>query len=88
MLLAEKRNVVVQVMPLARQEHAGMAGPFTLMETRDERRIAYTEVQGDSRVHTERQQVRGLERTYGILRAQALTPTDSLALIEKLLGER
>ncbi|MGW1895898.1 helix-turn-helix domain-containing protein [Streptomyces hirsutus] len=88
MLLAEKRNVVVQVMPLARQEHAGLAGPFTLMETRDERRIAYTEVQGDSRVHTERQKVRGLERTYGILRAQALTPTDSLALIEKLLGER
>ncbi|MGW3678563.1 helix-turn-helix domain-containing protein [Streptomyces prasinus] len=88
MLIAEKRNVVIQVMPLSRQEHAGLAGPFTLMETRDERRIAYTEVQGDSRVHTERQKVRGLERTYGILRAQALTPTDSLALIEKLLGER
>ncbi|WP_074993591.1 helix-turn-helix domain-containing protein [Streptomyces prasinopilosus] len=88
MLIAEKRNVVIQVMPLSRQEHAGLAGPFTLMETRDERRIAYTEVQGDSRVHTERQKVRGLERTYGMLRAQALTPTDSLALIEKLLGER
>jgi transcriptional regulator with XRE-family HTH domain len=88
MLIAEKRNVVIQVMPLSRQEHAGLAGPFTLMETRDERRIAYTEVQGDSRVHTERQKVRGLERTYGILRAQALTPADSLALIEKLLGER
>ncbi|QGV80896.1 helix-turn-helix domain-containing protein [Streptomyces ficellus] len=88
MLIAEKRNVVIQVMPLSRQEHAGLAGPFTLMETKDGRRIAYTEVQGDSRVHTERRKVRGLERTYGILRAQAHTPTDSLALIEKLLGER
>jgi transcriptional regulator with XRE-family HTH domain len=88
MLIAEKRNVVIQVMPLSRQEHAGLAGPFTLMETKDGRRIAYTEVQGDSRVHTERRKVRGLERTYGILRAQAHTPTESLALIEKLLGER
>ncbi|TQJ52631.1 helix-turn-helix domain-containing protein [Streptomyces sp. SLBN-115] len=88
MLIAEKRNVVIQVMPLSRQEHAGLAGPFTLMEAKDGRRIAYTEVQGDSRVHTERHKVRQLERTYGILRAQAHTPTESLALIEKLLGER
>ncbi|MEW2492043.1 helix-turn-helix transcriptional regulator [Streptomyces nodosus] len=88
LLIAEKRNVVIQVMPLSRQEHAGLAGPFTLMETKDGRRIAYTEVQGDSRVHAERHKVRELERTYGILRAQAHTPTESLALIEKLLGER
>jgi transcriptional regulator with XRE-family HTH domain len=88
MLIAEKRNVVIQVMPLSRQEHAGLAGPFTLMETKDGRRIAYTEVQGDSRVHTERRKVRELERTYGNLRGQAHTPTESLALIEKLLGER
>ncbi|MFE7760927.1 helix-turn-helix domain-containing protein [Streptomyces sp. NPDC057438] len=87
-LTAEKRNVVIQVMPLSRQEHAGLAGPFTLMETKDGRRMAYTEVQGDSRVHTERLKVRELERSYGILRAQAHTPTESLALIEKLLGER
>lgn len=88
MLIAEKRNVVIQVMPLSRQEHAGLAGAFTLMEVKDGRRIAYTEVQGHGRVHTERPKVRELERTYGILRAQALTPTESLALIAKLLGER
>ena len=88
MLIAEKRNVEIQVMPLSRQEHAGLAGPFTLMEMKDGRRIAYAEVQGDSRVHTERQRVRELERTYGTLRAQAHTPAESRALIEKLLGER
>ncbi|MFI1027019.1 helix-turn-helix domain-containing protein [Streptomyces sp. NPDC020951] len=88
MLIAEKRNAEVQVMPLSRQEHAGLAGPFTLMEMKDGRRIAYAEVQGDSRVHTERQRVRELERTYGTLRAQAHTPAESRALIEKLLGER
>ncbi|GBQ04338.1 hypothetical protein SSP531S_58320 [Streptomyces spongiicola] len=88
LLIAEKRNVVIQAMPLSRQEHADLAGPFTLMETHDGRRIAYMEVQGDSRVHTERQRVRELERTYGSLRAQAHTPEESRALIEKLLGER
>ncbi|MFI1352463.1 helix-turn-helix domain-containing protein [Streptomyces sp. NPDC020898] len=88
MLIAEKRNVEIQVMPLSRQEHAGLAGPFTLMEMKDGRRIAYAEVQGDSRVHTERQRVRELEGTYGTLRAQAHTPAESRALIEKLLGER
>lgn len=87
MLAGEQRNVEIQVIPLSRKQHAGLAGPFTLMETRDERRIAYTEVQGDSHVHTERGKVRELETAYGSLRAQALTPAESLSLIEKLLGE-
>ncbi|MGW4028324.1 helix-turn-helix domain-containing protein [Streptomyces sp. NPDC004838] len=88
LLIEEKRNVEIQVMPLSQQEHAGLAGPFTLMEMKDGRRIAYAEVQGDSRVHTERQRNRELERTYGSLRAQAHTPAESRSLIEKLLGER
>jgi hypothetical protein len=88
LLAGERRNVEIQVMPLSRVEHAGLAGPFTLMETVDGRRIAYTEVQGDSRVHTERAKVREVEAAYGSLRAQSLTPAESLSLIEKLLGER
>ncbi|MFD5410293.1 helix-turn-helix domain-containing protein [Streptomyces nojiriensis] len=88
MLIGQARNVDIQLMPLRGAEHAGLAGPFTLMETKDRRRIAYTEVQSDSRLHTERSRVRELEATYGCLRAQALTPQESLALVEKLLGER
>ncbi|URN18226.1 MULTISPECIES: helix-turn-helix domain-containing protein [Streptomyces] len=87
LLIEEKRNVEIQVMPLCRHEHAGLAGPFTLMELREGRRIAYAEVQGDSRVHTARQKVRELECTYGSLRAQARTPAESRSLIEELLGE-
>lgn len=86
-LIGQERHVEIQVMPLAREEHAGLAGPFTLMEVQEGRRIAYTEVQGDSRVHTERDKVRKLEAAYGTIRAQALTPSESLACIEKLLGE-
>ncbi|MDI3419451.1 helix-turn-helix domain-containing protein [Streptomyces luteolus] len=87
MLVAQKRNVEVQIMPLDRGEHAGLAGPFTLMETGDGRRIAYAEVQSDSRLYTERCRVRELEATYGVLRAQAITPEESLCLIERLLRE-
>lgn len=88
LLAGERRNVEIQVLPFSRAQHAGLAGPFTLMETKDERRIAYTEVQGDSRVHTERGRVRELESAYGTLRAQAFTPEESRTLIEKLLGDR
>lgn len=87
-LVGLKRNVEIQIMPLAREEHAGLAGPFTLIEDEGGQRISYTEVQGDSRVRTERGKVRELEAAYGVLRAQALAPTESLALIERWLGER
>ncbi|GAA4779280.1 helix-turn-helix transcriptional regulator [Streptomyces sanyensis] len=88
LLIGQARSIEIQVMPLDREEHAGLAGPFTLMELKDGRRIAYTEVQSDSRMHTERGRARELEGTYGSLRAQALTPWESQALIEKLLGDR
>jgi transcriptional regulator with XRE-family HTH domain len=88
LLRGQQRNVEVQVMPTEREEHAGLEGPFTLMETKDGRRIAYVEAYKDSRLYTERKTVRELEEQYGILRAQALTPRESLILVEKLLGER
>jgi len=88
LLHGQRRNVEVQVLPTERDEHAGLAGPFTLIETKEGRRIAYVEAQQDSRLYTARKPVRGIEEQYGILRAQALTPRESLALVEKLLGER
>ncbi|CAL9367145.1 helix-turn-helix domain-containing protein [Streptomyces sp. enrichment culture] len=87
LLMGQRRNVEIQVMPLDREENAGMAGPFTLIETKEGRRIAYAEVQNVSRLQTERDRVRALEVKYGIIRAQALTPRESLAYVEKLLGE-
>jgi transcriptional regulator with XRE-family HTH domain len=85
--IGRKRNVEIQVMPTDREEHAALGGPFNLIDTAQGQRIAYAEVQGDSRLYTSRQQVRELEARYGILRSQALTPRESLAFIEKLRGE-
>ncbi|MGW2115823.1 helix-turn-helix domain-containing protein [Streptomyces zhihengii] len=85
LLCGQQRNVDIQVMPNAREEHAGLAGPFTLIETKEGRRIAYVEAYKHSRLYTDRGTVRQLEEQYGLLRAQALTPRESLAFIVKLL---
>ncbi|MET7934546.1 helix-turn-helix transcriptional regulator [Streptomyces sp. NPDC005322] len=88
LLVGQNRNVEIQVMPTEREDHAGLGGPFNLIDTAEGRRIAYTEVQDDSRLYTSAGKIRELEARYGILRSQALTPCESLAFIEELLGER
>lgn len=87
LLIGHKRNVEIQVMPVSREDHGALGGPFTLIDTPEGRRIAYAEVQGDSRLYSGQPKVRELEARYGILRAQALTPSESLAYVEKLLGK-
>ncbi|MFJ3831698.1 Scr1 family TA system antitoxin-like transcriptional regulator [Streptomyces sp. NPDC090046] len=86
LLFSHNRNVEIQVMPTDREDHAGLGGPFTLIETTSQRRIAYAEVASISHLFTERKPVRELEAQYGIIRAQALTPRESQSYIEKLLG--
>ncbi|MEV6307399.1 helix-turn-helix transcriptional regulator [Streptomyces sp. NPDC051840] len=87
LLTSQLRNVEVQVMPTDREDSAGLGGPFTLIDTDKGQRVAYTEVQDDSRLYTGTRKVRELEARYGILRSQALTPAESSALIVKLIGE-
>jgi transcriptional regulator with XRE-family HTH domain len=87
-LLGQKRNVELQVMPLDREDNAGVDGAFTLLMPKQGQQVAYMEAQGRSTLVTERDAVQALSARYGIIRAQALTPSESLAFIEKLLGER
>ncbi|MFJ2019279.1 helix-turn-helix domain-containing protein [Streptomyces nodosus] len=87
LVTGRNRSVEIQIMPLQREDHAGLAGPFTLIETKAGQRIAYAEVQKSSSLYTERTTVRELEAQYGIIRAQALTPRESMAFIEELLGD-
>ncbi|TWG03735.1 helix-turn-helix protein [Streptomyces brevispora] len=88
LLFGHERNIEIQVMPTDREEHAGLAGAFTLLHIGDQRRMAYAEVQAESALHAEPKKVGAYESTYGVLRAQALTPRESLAFIERLLGEQ
>ncbi|MCM2580538.1 helix-turn-helix domain-containing protein [Streptomyces meridianus] len=82
------RSLELQIMPTERTEHAGMGGPFILLTPKGRPQVGYVEVQNFSRLSTEAEDVRMLAARYGSIRAQALTPQESLALIEKMLGER
>ncbi|WP_158288149.1 helix-turn-helix transcriptional regulator [Streptomyces sp. ICBB 8177] len=84
---ARRNNVTLQVMPDGCEEHAGLEGPMTLLETEDRRMVGYVEYQGGSEWVSKPEDVSVLHQRYGIIRAQALTTRDSLALIESLAGE-
>jgi transcriptional regulator with XRE-family HTH domain len=81
------RNVEIQVMPTDSEDHAGMGGPFTLLTPRGKPQVAYLEVQHFSRLITDPEAVRVLAAKHGSIRGQALTPRESLRLIEKMLGD-
>ncbi|MFI5792130.1 helix-turn-helix domain-containing protein [Streptomyces sp. NPDC051677] len=87
MLVAELRNVEIQVMPLDREDNAGVDGPFTVLQRAEGDQVAYLEAQGRSTMVSDRREVQGIVSRYGIVRAQALTPRESLAFVAKLLGE-
>ncbi|WP_030743105.1 helix-turn-helix transcriptional regulator [Streptomyces sp. NRRL S-31] len=87
LVTSQSRNVEVQVMPIQREDNAALGGPFSLIDTDKGQRLAYAEVQDHSRIYTDAAYVRTLEARYGILRSQALTPSESLAFIEQLMGD-
>ncbi|MEV7777059.1 helix-turn-helix transcriptional regulator [Kitasatospora sp. NPDC088351] len=86
--VGQTRGMVIQVLPLDRTEHAGMGGSFKLFTPKGRSQTGYIEVQTSSRLITDQDEVRIMNARYGTLRAQAHTPQESLALIEKMLGER
>ncbi|WP_431784962.1 helix-turn-helix domain-containing protein [Streptomyces chumphonensis] len=85
--LGQLRNVEIQVMPTNREDHAGLGGPMQLLKLRNGDRFGHLEVHGFARTVSSPKELQRLEIQYGIIRAQALTPRESLAFIEKILGE-
>ncbi|MET9720771.1 helix-turn-helix transcriptional regulator [Streptomyces rochei] len=80
-------NVDLQVLPLSREENSGLDGSFRLLRLKDGTTVGHVEVVHISRVIAEPKEVQLLDIQYGIIRAQALSPRESMALIEKALGE-
>ncbi|MCC5478825.1 helix-turn-helix domain-containing protein [Streptomyces barringtoniae] len=80
-------NVTLQVMPLDSPPHPGMGGRIELLKFEDGTAVGRTDGAFNGRPVSNLKELRLLELRYGTIRAQALRPGDSLALIEKLLGE-
>jgi hypothetical protein len=68
--------------------HAGLDGPFTLLETPDHLHLAYTESQRGSQWVSDPDEVSILARKYAMLRSQALSPQESRGLLGRLLGDK
>ncbi|MEU5435115.1 helix-turn-helix transcriptional regulator [Streptomyces sp. NPDC020719] len=86
LLIGDKRNVEIQVMPTDREYNAGVDGAFTVITRKDGKRFVYTEAQGTSALQTEPEQTTLAAARYGIIRSQALPSRESLAFMERLLG--
>ncbi|MFK4108570.1 helix-turn-helix domain-containing protein [Streptomyces sp. NPDC002176] len=87
LLMGQRRNVEIQVMPIECDDNAGVDGAFTVVTRKDHKRFLYVEAQVTSALETDPEQVGLAAARYGIIRSQALAPRKSLELIERLLGE-
>ncbi|MGW3458750.1 helix-turn-helix domain-containing protein [Streptomyces olivaceoviridis] len=84
--VSQLRNVEIQVMPMDRQEHAGVAGGIEVLKFSDGSAVGRSPAVANGRRVEDPKHLRILELRYGIIRAQALTPRESTTFIEHLLG--
>ncbi|MCX4622217.1 helix-turn-helix domain-containing protein [Streptomyces albogriseolus] len=85
--VARLPTVELQVMPMDRQEHAGVDGGIEVLKFADGTAVGRSPAVAGGRAVSDLRQLRILELRYGIIRAQALTPRESIAFVEDLLGE-
>ncbi|GFE10208.1 helix-turn-helix domain-containing protein [Streptomyces caniferus] len=85
---ADQPGVSLQVLPLGRESHAGISGPFVILETPDHEQLAYTESHRGSQLIADPDEVSALVQKYGMLRMQALSDSETMGLLDRLLGER
>jgi len=85
--LTAPRNVTLQVVPVAARLHACLDGPLQILETSEGRRLGYSEGQKNGRLISDAKEVTVLCQRYETLRSQALNPTESRDLLERLRGE-
>ncbi|MGV9312717.1 helix-turn-helix domain-containing protein [Streptomyces sp. NPDC003691] len=84
--VAQYRNVELQIMPLARANHAGLSGPIRLLETPQNKWFAYCEGQRGGQFISESKEVSILQMRYARMRSQALTLDDSVGLLKRMRG--
>lgn len=85
--VAQLRNVTVQVMPTDSGAHPGLSGKIEVLKFGDGTVVGRSDGAYNGRPISDPKQLRILELRFSTIRAQALSPKESLAFIEHLLGE-
>lgn len=87
--IAELRNVTVQVLPYSAGAHAAMQGAFTIIEFPEDAHpdVVYLEAQTGALYLEKPTDLRRYSLVFDYLRAQALAPAESQAMIAELAKE-
>ncbi|MEU7068086.1 helix-turn-helix transcriptional regulator [Streptomyces sp. NPDC046161] len=85
---ADRPAIAIQVLPLGITAHAGLDGPFILLETPMHQHLAYSETQRGSILVRDPNEVSILSQKYAMLRSQALNFVETRDLLDRLVGER
>lgn len=80
----EAPGVVIQVFPFSAPDYAGTDGLLHLYERPDVAMVAYTECVGGGRLILDQEEVSDLATVVGALKASAMSPRDSIALIRTI----
>ncbi|MDT0462818.1 helix-turn-helix domain-containing protein [Streptomyces gibsoniae] len=86
--VAQLRNVTLQVMPTDTDAHPGVDGKIELLKFADGTAVGRSDGAFNGRPTSDPKELRILELRYGTIRAQALTPGESITFIEQVLGEK
>ncbi|NXY97006.1 helix-turn-helix domain-containing protein [Streptomyces sp. BR123] len=82
--LIRSRRIIVQVLPFSAGFHAGMQGSLKLMSFEDAPPLSYIQGMGTGQLFDDPATVAQHSLTYDLLTANALSPRESLALIESV----
>jgi transcriptional regulator with XRE-family HTH domain len=80
-------GIVLQVLPYGADNHAGADGPISLYEFADTPSVCYTECYGGGRIVERRGEVANLMTVISLIRAAALSESESRALIHRIRSE-
>ncbi|KIF68559.1 DNA-binding protein [Streptomyces sp. AcH 505] len=83
--LSDGPNTTVQVLPFSHGAHALMGGSLTLMTLDEKQVVAYEESFASGTLLEDPESVRTRARAYHLMRAYALPPRDSAALIRSVM---
>jgi transcriptional regulator with XRE-family HTH domain len=85
---ASHPDVVIQVIRFSAVDHPGSAGPLRIMEFTSDAPVWYTEGSSSGRLSDDKDEVRDRMYYFDLIRAEAMSPVNSIRFISKVRGSR
>jgi transcriptional regulator with XRE-family HTH domain len=85
--LAGRPGITIQILPFTAHDNAGTEGPIMVFDFPDDPTVCYTECHNGGRVVEAQSETADLMMIINMVRASALSPRDSIALMRKIRRE-